>query len=92
MSTTPYSAIAIANYFIQKSLDEKTDDLSPMKLQKLVYFAHAWYLIYQDGGKLINEAIEAWSYGPVINSVYHEFKHNGRNSITEKGSVLMYNP
>ena len=52
-----------------------------MELQKLVYFAEGWYLAIHTGESLIQERIEAWAYGPVIPSVYHEFKRFGNESI-----------
>jgi uncharacterized phage-associated protein len=51
-----------------------------MKLQKLVYFAHGWWLALT-GEPLVDEPIEAWNYGPVIPSVYHQFKHFGSENI-----------
>jgi len=56
-----------------------------MKLQKLVYFAHGWYLAIQDKA-LIEEPVEAWQYGPVIRSIYDEFKKYGRNYIQTKAT------
>ncbi len=74
-----YSAFEVANYFIAKSL-QTGKDLSPMKLQKLVYFAHGWYLaMYRK--PLINETVEAWRFGPVIPSLYEAFKSYGNNNI-----------
>lgn len=52
-----------------------------MKLQKLVYYAHAWHLALFDG-PLIADRIEAWQYGPVIPALYHEFKEFGNRPIT----------
>lgn len=70
-----YSPAAIANFFIDKGCQTK-NLVDPMKLQKLVYFAHGWCLaIY--GRPLIDERIEAWTYGPVVPSLYHAIKHNG---------------
>ncbi len=69
----------VANYFIKKSFDEGVP-LTPMKLIKLVYIAHGWYrgLYHED---LINDAVEAWRYGPVIPDLYHKIKHYGRGHI-----------
>jgi uncharacterized phage-associated protein len=67
-----YSALAIANEFIRLAQDSGRP-LTPMKLQKLVYFAHGWYLGLT-GRPLINEPIEAWKFGPVIPSLYHKLK------------------
>jgi len=77
----PYPAGAIANEFITiaKAAGRK---LSPLKLQKLVYFAHGWYLAFT-GHPLINEPIEAWKFGPVIPSLYHAFKKYGYGEVAE---------
>ncbi len=53
-----------------------------MKLLKLVYFAHGWYLALT-GEPLIDEPVYAWRFGPVIRSLYHEFKRFGRNPISD---------
>jgi len=80
----PHSAAAIANYFIERALREGVR-LSPMKLQKLVYCAHGWHLAIT-GQPLLDESIEAWRYGPVINSLYHEFKDLGNQPIRRRAS------
>lgn len=77
---TPYSANAVANYFLELA-NSKGESLSPMKLQKLIYFAHGWHLaLYNE--PLIKERVQAWKLGPVIPSVYHEFKRFGYSPIT----------
>jgi uncharacterized phage-associated protein len=43
---------------------------------KLVYFSYAWYLYFTQKD-LFDEPIQAWTHGPVIPSIYHEFKHFG---------------
>jgi len=80
----PYSPKAIANFFLDLA-KAKGDTVSPMKLQKLVYYACGWYMGYT-GQPLINEAIEAWQYGPVIPSLYREFKQFGSGPITKKAT------
>lgn len=77
----PYPAAAIANEFI-KLARESNKRITPMKLQKLVYFAHGWYLALT-GKPLINEPVQAWKLGPVIPSLYHALKHCGNEPITE---------
>ncbi len=74
--------LTIANYFIKKSL-ETGIPVTPMKLVKLVYISHGWYLALSEGEELIDEAVEAWKYGPVISSVYHKFKLYGRDPINK---------
>ena len=84
-----YSAIAIANAFLDIANQNKVG-VSPMKLQKLVYFAHAWSLAMNDTA-LINEPVYAWQFGPVIKSVYHEFKSFGSEAITFPGTIVEHN-
>ena len=38
-----YSALTVANYFIQHA-ENLGARMSPMKLQKLVYYANGWHL------------------------------------------------
>lgn len=78
----PYPAKGIANAFLQRSFNGR-EKIEPMKLQKLVYLAHGYYLAATKGNPLINEAFEAWKYGPVVPSLYHEFKHCGAQPISE---------
>lgn len=76
------SAIAIANAFIGLGKQNECSDLTPMKLQKLVYFAHGWNLAVSDE-PLIDEQVEAWQYGPVVSSIYHAAKMFGNAPIKE---------
>ena len=82
----PYNPIAIANYFIEQA-ESHGETLTAMKLQKLVFFAHGWYLAIKNA-PLIDEQVEAWPYGPVIRSLYREFREYGDRNITEKVSVF----
>lgn len=75
----PYPAAAVANYFVKKGL-RAGRPVEPMKLQKLIYFAHGWHLAIH-GEPLIDERIEAWRYGPVVPSIYHAVKHHGARPI-----------
>lgn len=47
--------------------------ISPMKIQKLVYFLYGEYL-YREKEALFAERFEAWPYGPVIDDIYQSFK------------------
>jgi uncharacterized phage-associated protein len=77
-----YPVKAIANYFIKKAQTEKDASLNLMKLLKLIYLAQGWCLALYDKS-LINEAIQAWEYGPVVPEIYHEFKHRGMSPIDD---------
>lgn len=73
------SSESVANYFIKKSFD-KGVPLSQMKLLKLVYIAHGWHRGYFSKN-LINDAVQAWRYGPVIPDLYRKVKHYGHRTI-----------
>ena len=73
-----YSAKAVANYFLAKYGKE---GITPLKIQKLVYLAHGWNFAFSDEPLVDDEYAEAWQYGPVFPSLYHEFKHLGRKPI-----------
>ena len=78
-----YSALAVAN----KLLDFAERDnvgLSPMKLQKLVFLAHGWYLAIHKR-PLVEDYAEAWEWGPVFGNLYHELKVFGREPV--KGRI-----
>lgn len=79
------SPFAIANYFIRRAAQEGVP-LTPMKLIKLVYIAHGWYLALA-GKRLIREPIEAWKYGPVIESLYHAFKPYGNTPLPSSAAT-----
>lgn len=79
-----HSPKSIANYFLDLAW-ASGQPIDPMKLQKLVYYATGWYAGYM-GQQLIDENIEAWPFGPVIPSLYHEFKQFGAGSINRKAT------
>jgi len=76
-----FSAKAIANYFID--LEGPRKRLTPLQIQKLVYFAHGWNLAIKKE-PLIDEPIQAWEFGPAVPSLYHEFKNAGSGPILAK--------
>lgn len=83
-----YDAAAVANYFLLLA-EKQGKDLDPMKLQKLVYFAHGWYLALRKE-PLIKDRVEAWEYGPVIPSLYHQFKVFGNGTIKNRALVTKF--
>lgn len=83
MKTFP--AIIVANFFVEKSIDEKMP-ISNLKVNKLVYLAHGWHLGFYEK-PLIREDIEAWQFGPVVRSVYDAFKKYGKTPITKPATT-----
>ena len=62
------SAQQIADYLIAFS-HSVGDPISNLKLQKLLYYAQAWYLALHNE-PLFPESIEAWVHGPAVPPVY----------------------
>lgn len=75
--------LLIAKYFIFKSQNDKKLGMTNKKLQKLLYYAQAWSLVFNKQ-KLFNENIEAWVHGPTVPSIYHTFKTFGFSEINDK--------
>ena len=86
----PFSAKSVANEFLDLA-NASGKTISPMKLQKLVYFAHGWFLALV-GQPLIDERIQAWQFGPVIPDLYHEFKGFGNGAISSFASDIRWTP
>ena len=63
----------VANFVLDRAFEER-HPVTQMKLQKLVYIGYGWTLAVLDR-KLFDEPIHAWKHGPVIRSLYDEFKH-----------------
>ncbi len=66
------TAHEVAQYIIAFS-HQHGDPISNLKLQKLLYYAQAWHLALT-GKPLFPQQIEAWVHGPVVPSVYHQYK------------------
>ena len=74
-----YNAIDIARYVIYYC-HQNSYSISNLKLQKLLYFIQAYFLIEKDE-ECFTDDIEAWDFGPVIPNVYHEYKMYGSTNI-----------
>jgi uncharacterized phage-associated protein len=78
-----YSAIDIAKYILAVA-HENGDVVTNLKLQKLLYYAQAWYMVNHGGKRLFLDDIEAWKFGPVTRDVYNLYKSYSRNPINEE--------
>lgn len=80
---TMRSAFEIVPYLL-KQVEKRAESLiTPLKLQKLLYYAQAWSLVFK-GEALFYEDIEAWVHGPVIPPVYQRYKHHAYNLIPQE--------
>jgi uncharacterized phage-associated protein len=82
-----YSALAVANAFIDRATTDQLRGLTPMKLQKLLFYTQSWHL-REKKGPLMDDHFARWQYGPVIPSLYHELKSHGGRPITSMLSNL----
>lgn len=55
---------------------------SHMKLQKLVYLIHAYWLQENDD-RIVSADPQVWQFGPVFGGLYHRLKDNRTNLINE---------
>lgn len=76
-----YKATLVANAFLHKAMQSRAD-VTHMKLQKLVFFAHAWGLAL-NGASPVAERPEAWQHGPVFETVYHALKGVGTGAVSD---------
>jgi uncharacterized phage-associated protein len=76
----------VADYFITKVDLEAGDDITHLKLQKLVYYAQAWYLAMHNK-PLFQNRIEAWAHGPVCREIYDRFRHFSGKPIPAKAAL-----
>ena len=72
----------VADYFLALARDDEDsgEDISNLKLQKLVYYAQGVNLALY-GKPLFEENIEAWTHGPVVPVLYSRFKQFGSGAI-----------
>lgn len=83
-----YSALIIADWFIfyneikRELFDEDTDEISNLKLQKLLFYAQSAFLAIKNK-ILFTENVEAWKHGPVVPEIYNKYKPYGSSGITE---------
>ncbi|MCP5793232.1 DUF4065 domain-containing protein, partial [Klebsiella pneumoniae] len=59
----------------------KKQNLTPIKLQKILYYVYVNCLVKHDA-KLFDQPIEKWKFGPVVSDVYHSFKMHGTSHIS----------
>lgn len=85
-----YLATNIANAFIKRAQENKISGLTPMKLQKLMFFAQSWY-IKKYKNILFPDMFWRWDYGPVIPSIYQEFKSYGSGEIKQMAKDALGN-
>lgn len=78
----------VINWFLNKQ------SMSPKKLQKLLYYAYSWGLVFLNDdkdnleNKLFEANFEAWVHGPVIRSVYARYAPFKFQDIEKRDSAI----
>lgn len=75
----------VAQWFLNKM------PMSENKLQKLCYYAYAWYIVFFNDADVINneediktlcdDYFEAWIHGPVCRRLYNKYRQYGGENI-----------
>jgi uncharacterized phage-associated protein len=81
MNAPILTAEDIARYFLATVDEESGDNMTHLKLQKLLYYAQGFHLAMHGGEPLFDEPIEAWDHGPVVPQIYQTFKDYANNPI-----------
>lgn len=72
----------VANWFLAN-----VEDVTNKKLQKLVYYAYAWFLVFYNETaknievKFFDACFEAWVHGAVCPDLYQKYKEFGSSNI-----------
>ena len=78
----------IADFFLTKK------ELTPKKIQKLVYYAYAWFIALNNQSAndikfvLFDEEPEAWIHGPVFPSLYTKYKDYYWHEVEKKDDKI----
>lgn len=83
-----YDVKEIAKKIIAKTDVEHGDTISNLKLQKMLYYMQGFHLAFFDI-PLFDDDIFAWQYGPVVPSVYKEYKRYDAKAISlPEGNII----
>lgn len=75
-----YKVLDVCKYVIDYS-NEKEYGISNLKLQKILYFIQAYFLIKPPSRCCFDDRIEAWDFGPVVPKAYRKYKQFGSSDI-----------
>lgn len=64
---------SVANFFLSIVDRESGSSITPLKLQKILYYAQGYYLA-KENRPLFKEDFEAWAHGPANPDIYDKYK------------------
>jgi uncharacterized phage-associated protein len=83
-----YNVLLVSKYIINHC-NQRDMPISNLKLQKLLYFVQAEFLV-STGNACFPEEIEAWDFGPVVPEAYHKYKVFGSLNIPAMGHTMEF--
>lgn len=100
-----FDTMKLAEYIVDKHQRDYHSEITAIKLQKVLYFLFAYWGAYIKNAKtgsieekeltkyseyLFDEDIYAWTYGPVIKTVYNAFKEGILKSDLTRNSIAIF--
>lgn len=78
-----YPVQTIADYLIWRAnADEDLgENITNLRLQKLLYYVQGFHLAMNDGAPLFEEPIVAWQHGPAVRAVWARFRDRGADAL-----------
>ncbi len=86
-SHRPLSPKVVARWFVNHADRSAGDVITQLKLQKLTYYAEAWFLVHFDRS-LLTEDFEAWAHGPAIRSLYAKYRECGWGALPPETGAM----
>lgn len=85
-----YNVMDVCRHVVNYS-NETKNYVDNLKLQKLLYFIQALFLLKSDGTEAcFEEELYAWAYGPVVPVAYGSFKEYGNYDIPSVKEYFEY--
>ncbi|MCF8242004.1 MAG: DUF4065 domain-containing protein [Melioribacteraceae bacterium] len=69
----------LAKIIIKNYTKLSPDGITPLKIQKLLYYIYVWGIVTNN--KVIEDNFVKWVYGPANAETYYEYQHLGSNPI-----------
>ena len=69
--------------------NQQDKEITPFKLQKLLYFVYAYALVVLEM-KLWNDSFEKWSIGPILPEVFFHYDQYGNKQIPKTNNEIEF--
>lgn len=75
-----FNVLVVAQYFLSLVDEASGSVMTHLKLQKLCYYAQAWFLAFY-GRPMFRQEFEAWAHGPVCSPLWRIYRECGAMPI-----------